>query len=130
VYVPGLVTDKFEEVLPPVHKYVPPPVATSEILVVVQVRTLLLALILVVGVKKSSVIVILAVASQPFEPVTIRVYEFAVEMLIVAAVPMTPFPSCHEYVPPPVPVRLIVGVEQVRTVVTGFVISAFGCIIS
>jgi hypothetical protein len=84
---------------------------------------------LTIGAKKLSVIVILDVASQPFAPVTIRVYVFAVVMFIVAFVPITPFPSIHEYVPPPVPVRLIVGVEQVRIVVKGFVIRAFGCVI-
>ena len=70
VYVPGLVTVKLEDVLPPVHAYEPPPEATKVILVVVQVRTVLLAVILVIGAKKLSVIVILVVASQPFAPVT------------------------------------------------------------
>jgi hypothetical protein len=84
---------------------------------------------LTIGAEKLSVIVMLVVASQPFAPVTIRVYVLAVVMFIVAFVPITPFPSIQEYVPPPVPVRLIDGVEHVRTVVKGFVIRAFGCII-
>jgi hypothetical protein len=41
-------------------------------------------------------------------------------------VPTTLEPSNHEYVPPPVPVKLIVGVEQVRMLVDGVVIAAFG----
>ena len=48
------------------------------------------------------------------------------DTVIVAVVPMTTPPSNQEYVPPPVPVRLIVGVAQLKTVVAGVVIAAFG----
>jgi hypothetical protein len=83
-------------VLPPFHAYVPPPDATSVILVVVQLRTVLLAFILGVGAEKLSVMVILVVASQPFVPVTVKVYVFAAETLKVAFVPTTLDPSNHE----------------------------------
>ena len=66
-------TAKVADVLPPFHTYVPPPDATSVILVVVQLRTVLLAFILGVGTVKLSVMVMLVVASQPFVPVTVKV---------------------------------------------------------
>jgi hypothetical protein len=73
VYVPGVVTTRLAEVLPPVQAYVPPPDATRVILVVLQVRIVLLAFILGVGAKKLSVIVIVVVASHPLAPVTVKV---------------------------------------------------------
>jgi hypothetical protein len=44
----------------------------------------------------------------------------------VAVVPIIAEPSNQEYVPPPVPVRLIDGVEQVKILVAGGVIAALG----
>ena len=54
------------------HKYVPPPLAVLVTLVVVQVR-LSEPVILAVGTVASLVTVVVAVAVQPFEPVTVTV---------------------------------------------------------
>jgi len=78
VYVPAAVTLSVEFVptiaVPLDQEYVPPPVAESEILGVVHVTTVVVgAVITADGLVVFCVIVRLAVAVQPFPPVTVTV---------------------------------------------------------
>jgi hypothetical protein len=66
------------------------------ILVVVQVKLLDAAEILGVGGVISSEIVIVVVASQPFEPTTVRMYVFGAVTVKFELVPTTVEPSNQE----------------------------------
>ena len=75
-------------------------------------------------------IVIDSVSVQPLAAVTVTVYVPGADTLSVAELPTVVVPLLHEYVPPPVAVKLIDVVEQVSTVVAGAVIAAVGAVIS
>ena len=70
-----------------------------------------------------------AVAVHPFVPVTVTVYVPGAVTTSVALVPTIVVPLDHEYVPPPVAVRVILVVVQFNTVVGGVVIAAAGAVI-
>jgi hypothetical protein len=76
------------------------------------------------------VIVIDSVSVHPFAAVTVTVYVAGALTLSVAVVPTTVVPLLHEYVPPPVAVKLIDVVVQVSAVVAGAVIPAVGAVMS
>jgi hypothetical protein len=133
VYVPAAVTFKVAElptvVDPLLHEYVPPPVAVKLIDVVEQVSTVVAgAVIAAVGAVMFCVIVIDSVSVHPFAEVTVTVYVPAAVTFKVAELPTVVDPLLHEYVPPPVAVKLIDVVVQVSTVVAGAVIAAVGAV--
>ena len=70
VYVPAEITARFEFALPLSHKYDPPPLAKSAILVVVQFNSLDACVIAAFGAILFAVIFIDADAVQPFAPIT------------------------------------------------------------
>jgi hypothetical protein len=74
-----------------------------------------------VGKVVLKVIVVFAVAVQPFAAVTTTEYVPAVEIVFVAEV----VPSFHKYVPPPVAINKMLDVEQSKIVVED-VIAATG----
>jgi hypothetical protein len=100
-------------VVPSFHRYVPPPVAVKVMLVVEQSKIVVGEVIEAIGNVVLDVIVLLAVAVQPFAAVITTEYVPAVVMFFVADV----VPSFHKYVPPPVAVKVILVVEQSNTVV-------------
>ena len=103
---------------PPLHEYVPPPVAVTDIFGVVQVKTVVPELLVMpaVGGVLFSVIVMLAVFVQPFAVfVTVTQYVPAEVKVLLAVLGVEP--PLHEYVPSPVAVTDILGVVQVKTVV-------------
>jgi hypothetical protein len=111
VYVPGevivavaLVPKLFD------HWYVPPPLAVLVTLVVVQLK-LSEPVILAVGRLPSCVTEVVAVAVQPFEPVTVTVY---VPGEVIVAVALVPKPFDHWYVPPPLAVLVTLVVVQLK----------------
>jgi hypothetical protein len=112
-YVPAVVMFLVADVLPSFHKYVPPPVAVKVMLVVEQSKIVVGEVIEAIGNVVLDVIVLLAVAVQPFAAVITTEYVPAVVMFFVADV----VPSFHKYVPPPVAVKVILVVEQSNTVV-------------
>lgn len=67
-----------------------------------------------------------AVEEQPFELVTVTVYVPGVLTGKLAFVPIVAEPFDHEYVPPPVAVKVIDCVAHVRIVEFGAFIPAFG----
>jgi hypothetical protein len=69
-YVPAALTVLVADVVPSFHKYVPPPFAVKVILDVVQSKTVVEELIAAKGIEGSAVIVVDAVAVQPFAAVT------------------------------------------------------------
>jgi hypothetical protein len=70
------------------------------------------------------------VAVQPLLPVTVTVYVAGAETDNAAIVSTTALPSLHEYVPPPVAVKLIEVVVQFKTVVAVLlVMPAVGAVI-
>jgi hypothetical protein len=84
------------------------------------------ALMPAVGTVVFCVMVCDAVAVQPFAPVTVTVYVPGVVTASVAFVPTTVVPFDQEYVPPPVAVKLMDVVVQVRTDVVKAEIAAAG----
>jgi hypothetical protein len=70
------------------------------------------------------VIVLFAVAVQPFAPVTVTVYTPGLVIFNVADVPRIVVPLDHEYVPPPLAVKVILVVAHVSILVFGFVLIA------
>jgi hypothetical protein len=77
---------------------------------VVQVK-FILPVILAVGGVMLCVTLVVAVAVQPFEPVTVTVYVPGEVMVAVAFVPK---PFDHKYVPPPLAVLVTLVVEQLK----------------
>jgi hypothetical protein len=87
VYVPGDVIVAVAFVPKPFdHKYVPPPLAVLVTMVVVQVK-FVLPVMLAVGGVMLCVTLVVAVAVQPFEPVTVTVYVPGKLIVAVAFVP-------------------------------------------
>jgi len=97
------------------HRYVPPPVAVSMVDTLLQLSERpLLAAIATVGAVVLMVVDRLAAAVQPF------VAWVTVTVLVPAAdtpMPAVVAPLFQRYVPPPVAVRLMLGVVQVTFVV-------------
>src|SRR5450759_2034325 len=135
VKVPAVLTisaaDVPTTVLPSDHEYVPPPLAVSVVLGVVQFNARpLLLLIDAVGTVLSNVVVALAVAVHPMAPVTVTVKVPAVLTVSAADVPTTVLPSDHEYVPPPLAVSVVFGVVQFNARPLLLLIDAVGTVLS
>jgi hypothetical protein len=113
-----------------VQEMVPTPFAVNERLVVVHVSTLVIGGVIDnVGAVLFCVIICDAVAVHPFAAVTVTVYVPGVVTFNVAFVPTIAVPFDQEYVPPPVAVREMDGVVQVKTVVASELIVAIGAVI-
>jgi hypothetical protein len=93
-------------------------------LVVEQSKTVVEDVIAAVGNVVLAVIVVLAVAVQPFTAVTTTEYAPAVVIFFVAEV----VPSFHKYVPPPVAVNVMLVIEQSK-IVASEVIEAIGKVV-
>ena len=78
------------------------------------------------GVVLSNVVVSLAVAVQPFAPVTVTVHVPAVVTVIEAVVA----PVLHKYVPPPLAVSVVLGTAQVSAKPLSLEMDAFGVVLS
>ena len=114
-------------VIPLFQAMFPFPFPLSVILVVVHVKTdVFKGDILIIGLVIFCVKICEAVAVHPFAPVTVTVYVPGVVTDKVALVPTTAVPLDQEYVPPPVAVKEIEVVAQVKTLVVGAVIAAVG----
>ena len=113
--MPALETVLAAVVVLSLHRYVPPPVAVSEILVWEQVSSVepVLLVIPAVGFDMSCVITTLSVSVHPLDLVTVTVY-VPVDVRVLAAVVDA---LSQLYVPPPVAVTLIEVVLQVNSVV-------------
>ena len=95
--------------------------------VVVHVNTVVSGgVIATIGTLIFCVMICDAVAAQPLADVTVTVYVPGLVTLSVALVPTTAVPFDHEYVPPPVAVKVMDGVAHVNIVVVGAVIAALG----
>ncbi len=131
VYVPGAVIDAAALLPnPPSQLYAWPPVAVTLIEDNAQVKTVEPELFVMpaVGAVISCVIVMLEVAVQPFDPVTVTVY---VPGAVIDAAALLPNPPDQLYPWPPVAVTLIEVNVQVNTVEPELlVIPADGAVIS
>ena len=124
-YVPGALTVCVAPVMPPVHIYVPPPVAVNAILGTLHVKVVLgLAVIPAVGIVPFWNIVIHELEVHPFVPVTVTQYVPGALTVCVAPV----MPPVHIYVPPPVAVNVILGTLHVKVVLGLAVIPAVGIV--
>ena len=124
-YVPGALTVRVAPVMPPVHIYVPPPVAVNMILGTLHVKVVLgLAVIPAVGIVPFWNIVIHELEVHPFVPVTVTQYVPGALTVCVAPV----MPPVHIYVPPPVAVNVILGTLHVKVVLGLAVIPAVGIV--
>ncbi len=94
------------------------------ILVVVQLSVVVFVVLLMVTVGATIfwVIVLFAVAVQPFAPVTVTVYTPGLVTFNVADVPRIVVPLDHEYVPPPFAVNAMLVVLQVSVLVFGLLL--------
>jgi hypothetical protein len=123
-YVPAALTVLVADVVPSFHRYVPPPVAVKVMLVVEQSKIVVGDVIEAIGNVVLEVIVVLVVAVQPLLAVTTTEYAPDVEIVFEDNV----VPSFHKYVPPPFAVKVILVVEQSKTVVED-VIEAVGKVV-
>ena len=95
--------------------------------VVVHVNTVVSGgVIATIGRLISCVMICEAVAMHPLVDVTVTVYVPGFVTLRVAVAPTTAVPFDHEYVPPPVAVKVMDVVAHVKIVVVGAVMAAFG----
>ena len=101
------------------HEYVPPPVAVKLIEVVVQFNSVVPVLLVIeeAGGVEVCVMVMDAVPVHPLALVTVTVNDPGAVARYAADVLTTLVPSDHEYVLPPVAVKLIDVTVEVNTVV-------------
>ncbi|GAA4446961.1 hypothetical protein GCM10023189_02670 [Nibrella saemangeumensis] len=103
------------------HRYVFPPDAVSVVLGLAQLSVAEDGLMLAIGVVFSTATVLLVMAVQPLTFVTVNEYVVVLtgEMLITAEVSVV----LHRYVPPPLAVRLTVGLAQVAVAEPGAILA-------